>query len=176
MDEALRDDYRTCARLARHYENFPVVSRLVPPSFRPHLSAIYAFARGADDLADEPEPRLGTIAVEATPEGRCRALEAWRAGLSGAPPPGTEPVFRALAHTRHACAIADRWLHDLLDAFRWDAEGRTYETWEGLRSYADRSAAPIGRLVLAVATACGTHRPPPGGDGADRAGRTASEP
>lgn len=151
MDDALRDDYRFCARLARHYENFPVVSRLLPARWRPHLAAIYAFARGADDLADEPQPHLGAEPIVATPEARCDALTRWGAGLSGSPAPGTEPIFRALEHTRATCAIADRWFEQLLEAFRWDAEGRTYGTWDELRGYADRSAAPIGRLVLRVA-------------------------
>lgn len=151
MDDALRDDYRFCARLARQYENFPVVSRLLPGRLRPHLAAVYAFARGADNIADEPKPRLGGECMAATPAGRVDALARWSAGLAGPPLPGTEPIFRALAHTRAECHLADRWFHDLLEAFRWDAEGRTYATWDDLRGYADRSAAPIGRLVLGVA-------------------------
>jgi len=155
MDDALREDYRFCARLARHYENFPVVSRLLPARCRPHLAAVYAFARGADDIADEPEPHVGGEPIESTAQARVLALARWRAGLAGSPPPGTEPIFRALAHTRAERRIADRWLHDLLEAFRWDAEGRTYATWDELRGYADRSAAPIGRLVLGVAGVTG---------------------
>ena len=47
--------YARCQRMAReHYENFPVASYLLPSSMRPHIAAIYAFARTADDFADEP--------------------------------------------------------------------------------------------------------------------------
>jgi phytoene/squalene synthetase len=50
----LADAYAACARLAAaHYENFPVASRLVPSRMRPHIAAVYAFARTADDFADE---------------------------------------------------------------------------------------------------------------------------
>ena len=52
---ALASSYATCDRIARaHYENFPVASRLMPGHLRPHVAAVYAFARTADDIADEP--------------------------------------------------------------------------------------------------------------------------
>jgi len=150
-DPARRADYGHCLRLARHAENFPVASRLLPAPFRPHLAAIYAFARGADDLADEPAPRLGARPVEPSPAARLAALDEWERGLDGPAPPGCEPVFRALAATRAACDLPLAPLRDLLTAFRWDAERRDYATWAELRAYADRSAAPVGRLVLALA-------------------------
>jgi phytoene/squalene synthetase len=63
----LRASYAACEQLSRdHYENFPVASRLLPRRLRPHVAAVYAFARTADDIADEPgrEPaeRLALIA------------------------------------------------------------------------------------------------------------------
>ena len=52
--EPLARAYEACEALARsHYENFPVASRLLPPAMRPHVAAVYAFARVADDIADE---------------------------------------------------------------------------------------------------------------------------
>jgi phytoene synthase len=155
MDEHERADTAACLAAARHYENFPVASRLVPAAWRPHLAAIYAFARGADDLADEESPSLGGRAVPPTPAGRLAALDAWERGLDGDPPPGSEPLFRAVARTRRACGLEVRWFRDLVEAFRWDAAGREYADWTALRAYADRSAAPIGRLVLGVAGARG---------------------
>jgi phytoene synthase len=148
---ALAADYAHCLRLARHAENFPVASRLLPPPFRPHLAAVYAFARGADDLADEPAPRLGSRAVPPTPAARLAALDEWERALSGAPPPGAEPVFRALAATRAACALPLEPFLALLTAFRWDVERSGFPTWAELRRYADHSAVPVGRLVLALA-------------------------
>ena len=113
---------RYCERLAReHYENFPVASRLLPAAMRPHIAAIYAFARTADDYADEP----GIAAAE-----RLRLLDAWGARLSAAagsgresctgvhdsrPDPALDPVFLALGQT-----IRDRRLPS--DAFRGSAE------------------------------------------------------
>lgn len=151
MDDLERADAAACLRAARHYENFPVASRLVPAAWRPHLAAIYAFARGADDLADEPAPSLGGRPVAATAAGRLAALDAWEHGLDGELPIGSEPIFRALARARRAGGLSDRWLRDLVTAFRWDAAGREYADWKALRAYADHSAAPIGRLVLGVA-------------------------
>ena len=65
-----RQAYAACERLAQsHYENFPVASRLLPAQLRPHVAAIYAFARTADDFADEPG---------CTPSERLRLLDDWR--------------------------------------------------------------------------------------------------
>ena len=83
--------YAACLRMARqHYENFPVASRLLPRAARPHIAAIYAFARVADDLADEGDApaaaRISALEVwqwrlhEAV-EGRIAALEAQRQAL-----------------------------------------------------------------------------------------------
>lgn len=73
----LAEAYACCERLASaHYENFPVASRLLPSTMRPHIAAIYAFARRADDFADEP----GLTAAE-----RLRLLDAWAERLAGRP-------------------------------------------------------------------------------------------
>ena len=73
-----RDAYAFCERRAReHYENFPVASILLPKSMRPHVAAIYAFARTADDIADEP----GRAAGE-----RLRLLGSWAADRHAAVP------------------------------------------------------------------------------------------
>jgi len=147
----LAADYAHCARIARHAENFPVASRLLPARFRPHLAAIYAYARGADDIADEASPRMGDAAVAPDADARLAALAAWERGLSGDVPPGTEPVFRALAASRRVCSLPDDELRLLIEAFRDDVRHQGYATWEGLLAYARQSAAAIGRLVLAVA-------------------------
>jgi len=152
-DPALRAEYAACLREAHHYENFPVASRLLPRACRPHLAAVYAFARAADDIADEPAPSMAGVAVASTRAARLEALDRWEAGLDGEPPRGAESVFRALAATRRDCRLPDRFLRDLLTAFRWDVERDGFATWEELRNYADYSAAPIGRLVVAVAGA-----------------------
>lgn len=147
----LAADYAHCARIARHAENFPVASRLLPARFRPHLAAVYAYARGADDVADEASPRIGEAAVAADADSRLAALDAWERGLDGDVPPGTEPVFRALAASRRARSLPDGELRRLIEAFRYDVRHQGYATWEDLLAYARNSAAAIGRLVLSVA-------------------------
>jgi squalene synthase HpnC len=73
MVTGLAEAYATCARLARdHYENFPVASLLLPRDMRPHVAAIYAFARAADDFADEGDR---------PPDVRLALLDAWRERL-----------------------------------------------------------------------------------------------
>src|SRR4029077_13777478 len=88
LPEPLARAYAACEALARsHYENFPVASRLLPAPLRPHIAAIYAFARIADDFADEP-------GMEA--DQRLRLLADWRAQLHS---PATEGVFLAVQDT-----------------------------------------------------------------------------
>ena len=138
-----------CESLARaHYENFPVASRLLPAAMRPHVAAIYAFARLADDMADE-----GSAGV---PE-RLAALDAWERRLlaveAGEPDPGGEhaPVFSALRMTIDRCGIPVSLLTDLLSAFKQDVTVGRYPTWASLLDYCRRSANPVGRLVLRIA-------------------------
>ncbi len=142
--------YAVCLRLARqHYENFPVASRLLPRSMRPHVAAVYAFARIADDFADE-----GDRPVDA----RIRLLEDWRtrlghaaAGRVDADGSDAEAVFTALGETIRTCRLDVGLLEDLLSAFRQDVLVTRYETWPDLLDYCRRSANPVGRLVLAIA-------------------------
>jgi hydroxysqualene synthase len=131
------DAYAACLRIAQaHYENFPVASRLVPAALRPHVAAVYAFARGADDIADEP----GHTADE-----RLRLLDEWSAHLRQ--PPRT-PVFVALADTRARFNLPFELFDDLLSAFKQDVRKTRYATWDEVFDYCRRSANPIGRLVL----------------------------
>lgn len=137
--------YAQCARIAHgHYENFPVASWLLPASMRPHIAAIYAFARTADDFADEP----GRAADE-----RLQLLDRWRRLLhaSARGEAVEEPIFRALAHTIASCELPVALLDDLLSAFLQDVVVNRYETWGGVMDYCRRSANPVGRLVLRVA-------------------------
>jgi squalene synthase HpnC len=148
-DSGLARAYARCEAIARaHYENFPVASRLLPAPMRPHIAAIYAFARAADDFADEP-------AREATE--RLRLLDGWRAKLlasvAGSPTidPESDPVFAALAETIRQHRLPVQLFEDLLSAFRQDVTIGRYETWHDVLDYCRRSANPVGRLVLRVA-------------------------
>ena len=141
--------YEACLRLARqHYENFPVASRLLPKASRPHIAAIYAFARIADDFADEGHRE---------PAARLALLDDWQARLhaavSGAPvQDGSDAarIFVALGNTIRIFNLDVGLFDDLLSAFRQDVLVTRYETWDDLLDYCRRSANPIGRLVLRV--------------------------
>lgn len=131
-----------------HYENFPVASWLCPPRLRPPIAAIYAFARTADDIADEGD---------AHPAARLDALQAYRADLSaaarGAAPSARWPeVFGPLAGSMRDFALPENLLADLLSAFRQDiAKTRDragYADRAELLDYCRRSANPVGRLLL----------------------------
>jgi phytoene synthase len=129
-----------CESLARaHYENFPVASRLVPADLRPHVCAIYAFARTADDFADEPEYDGRRVQLIDEWENRLDLALAGKA---------VHPVFVALVETVRRFDLPDRWLRDLLDAFRQDCTVTRYRDWDQLLDYCRRSANPVGRMVL----------------------------
>ena len=139
--------YAHCGRLARsHYENFTIGSWLLPRRLRHDLAAVYAFARGADDLADEG-PRSS--------RERLARLQEWEERLLACardPAEADDPVFLALGHTiaHHDLPLAP--LRDLLRAFRRDAAGETrvFATYADLLDYCRCSANPVGRLVLAL--------------------------
>jgi squalene synthase HpnC len=141
--------YAYCERLARsHYENFPVASRLLPAAMRPHVAAVYAFARLADDMADEGDrPDADRIAD----------LDGWDACLNAASlgavrrgEPHAE-VFLALRQTIEEFRLPVQLLHDLISAFKQDVVVKRYESWADVMDYCRRSANPIGRLVLRIA-------------------------
>jgi phytoene synthase len=134
----LRAAYDACQQLAHtHYENFPVASRLLPARLRPHVAAIYAFARTADDYADEPGR---------SHDERLRLLADWRAQLH-APARGSQP-FLALHDTIERFELPMQLFDDLLDAFTQDVTKTRYASWPEVFDYCRRSANPVGRLVL----------------------------
>jgi hydroxysqualene synthase len=137
---SLREAQRFCAQLARaHYENFPVAPLLLPARVRPAVQAIYAFARIADDFADEPAH-----------EGRrLQRLEEWGRMLERCiHGEAFHPVLIALREAMRRHHLPPQPLRDLLQAFRQDLEVRRYPDREALLGYCRLSANPIGRLIL----------------------------
>ncbi len=144
--------YTACEALARsHDENFPVASRLLPASMRPHIAAVYAFARIADDIADEGD--------EAADVRQAR-LRDWQSRLHlAAAGPGGEAggadrdrlVFAALGHTIRSLGLPLSLFDDLLSAFGQDITTTRYASWTDVFDYCRRSANPVGRLVLRIA-------------------------
>jgi squalene synthase HpnC len=138
----VRRSYRWCRQLAvRHYENFPVASRLLPARLRDPVAALYAFARSADDIADEGDRPAPQRLRELDAMGE--ALESIGAG--GAP---DQRFYPALADTLRRFDLPLPLLHDLLDAFRQDVEKNRYADFGELMDYCRRSANPVGRLLL----------------------------
>ena len=124
-----RIDARACG------ENFPVASLVAPRAARPHLRAVYGFARLVDDIGDE------------APGDRERLLDELERELDG--PPRTA-IMRRLHATIAACALPREPFARLLEANRIDQRKSRYETWDELREYCTYSAEPVGRLVLAI--------------------------
>ena len=131
-----------------HYENFPVASLLCPPALRPPIAAIYAFARTADDIADEGD---------ATDLERLADLTAYRMELhiiatGAAPGPRWAQVFVPLAAMLYRHQLPVALLDDLLSAFVQDvqktAAAASYADRTELLDYCRRSANPVGRLLL----------------------------
>ena len=136
----LQQAFDHCSRITReHYENFPVGSFLIPARVRPHVCAIYAFARTADDFADEP----GMDTDE-----RLARLEDWRGRLHRCLEEPEGHIFTALAETIRHHRVPVDLLDDLLTAFRQDVTVQRHETFEDLLAYCRYSAVPVGRLVL----------------------------
>ncbi|MEO1766004.1 squalene synthase HpnC [Thiobacter aerophilum] len=126
-----------------HYENFPVASLILPRRLREPVRHIYAFARQADDIADEGH---------ATPAQRLAQLAALRQDLdriAAGETPGS-PVMQTLARTIRAHALPIEPFHDLLDAFAQDVVKSRYAHFGEVMAYCRRSANPIGRLLLAL--------------------------
>jgi squalene synthase HpnC len=129
-----------CRRLAlSHYENFSVVSWLLPRKLRRHFCNVYAYCRWADDLADE---------VSSADE-RLALLAWWRQSLHDCfVGRAQHPVFIALHETIEEFSIPETPFLSLLDAFEQDQRQVLYETHDELLGYCQRSANPVGHLVL----------------------------
>lgn len=139
----IKDAYAYCERITRlHYENFPVASFLLPKEKRRYIYSIYAFARGADDFADE-----GNIPADE----RIAHLAEWQQLLDQSyAGTASHPVFVALGRTVCDLDIPKTYFTALLTAFRQDVIKRRYETFDDLIEYCSNSANSVGRLVLHV--------------------------
>ncbi len=120
-------------------ENFPVASLLFPREYRPHLRAVYGFARLVDILGDEIEgDRLAALDELERELDTCYAGEpSW-------------PLMRALQPTIRACELAREPFWRLIECNRRDQRICEYETWAEVKEYCTYSADPVGRLVLGV--------------------------
>jgi len=141
MTPSLDDARAECARIARRNENFGVGLRLLPGRARPHVTAFYAFARVADDFADETPGDAEAMAL----------IDDWEreldAAYAGEP---RHPVLVALAASANEFEIPRELPATFLAACRQDRTKSTYATFEELMGYCRLSADPAGRIVLRV--------------------------
>jgi squalene synthase HpnC len=136
----LKDARAWCRQLVHEqYENFSVLSSLVPHELRDDFAAVYAFCRWADDLGDEA----------GSPQRSLELLSWWRDELDccyrGEP---RHPVFTALAETIDRHDLPRKPFEDLIGAFEQDQTVTRYDSWDQLLGYCRGSADPVGRLVL----------------------------
>jgi squalene synthase HpnC len=129
-----------CRHLATsHYENFPVVSWLLPRRLHQHFYNVYAYCRWADDLGDEVGEAARSLEL----------LDWWRQELTACyTGRARHPVFVALGPTIREFEIPVEPFADLISAFEQDQTVHDYETFGQLVDYCRRSANPVGRLVL----------------------------
>lgn len=134
--------YRYCEALVRaRHHNYPVASMFARSHLRKHIFALFAFARVADDFADE----------QAYEGRRARELDRWEEQLHAAYRGHADhPVFVALADTVDKFALPITEFTELLSGFRTDLERRRYATFDELRSYTRQAAEPVGRLLLYI--------------------------
>lgn len=136
----MNEDLRSLA--ASHYENFPVGSRFIPKEYREAIHLVYAFARVADDIADEGTKR---------PEERIANLEEWQSLLHAAIlGKADDQFFTSLAEVIQQYQLSLQLFDDLIVAFRRDANNPIYASYDDVLNYCTFSANPIGRLVLQV--------------------------
>lgn len=140
--QQVHDAYAYCQQQVRsHYENFPVASLILPKHLRQPISAIYAFARNADDFADEGDWDAET---------RLTKLQEYTAQLEAIACGDVvdQPVFIALAHSINSFQLPLQLFHDLLNAFTQDVTKKRYANLQEVWDYCHFSANPVGRLLL----------------------------
>ena len=142
----LNTAYEKCQKLAdEHYENFPV-AKMVPKAIRKHVAAVYAFARTADDIADEEHESI----AEDDPI-RIENLRKFEEQLD-LPAENLDSqwswIFIAVADTIEKFSIPKQLFKDLISAFAQDVVKKRYADFPELLDYCRRSANPVGRLVL----------------------------
>uniref|UniRef100_UPI0026105E14 squalene synthase HpnC n=1 Tax=uncultured Gimesia sp. TaxID=1678688 RepID=UPI0026105E14 len=150
-----------CRRIALgHYENFPVVSWVLPRDLRPHFFNVYAFCRWADDLGDEVPGADSSLALLAW--WRSQLADCYQALSSSHDDqrplaPRLHPVFVALTPTIVEFDLPQEAFDDLIQAFEQDQRLTEYQSFDQLLEYCQKSANPVGRLVLHLCRSVSPH-------------------
>ncbi len=146
-DLSLSSSYRHCRSIARSAaRNFYYGFLLLPAAKRDSLCALYAFMRGADDIADSP----GELAPKRA--GLASLRSSLIAALAGDPSPlaGDPLVWPALCHTVASCSIPSRYLSDLISGTEMDLSISRYSTFPQLRDYCYHVAGAVGLACIHV--------------------------
>ncbi|MDQ1603003.1 MAG: 15-cis-phytoene synthase [Actinomycetota bacterium] len=142
-DPVLRTAYEEARLLnALHGRTYYLATMLLPPAKRPYVHALYAFARYADELVDDPAGPDGP--------GLDRFADRFLADLADGPTPGTHPVVRAAIHTARTWDIPTEHFAAFLTTMRMDLHVTEYATYADLESYMHGSAAVIGLQMLPI--------------------------
>lgn len=137
---SLESSYQYCLELAKnHYENFPVASLLIPKSKRKFIAAVYAFARVADDIADE-----GNLKSET----RIARLVKYKDLFDNRICTKEFPNLPAIYDTVEKNSLTDKNFLDLISAFIQDNQKNKYKDFEEVLGYCEKSANPVGRILL----------------------------
>lgn len=140
MNIDLEKSYDVCRQLTlSHYENFPVASWLIPRIKRKHIFAVYAFARIADDIADEGDE---------SKDQKKEHLKIYRDDFLNNSNFNNYPHFPALWATINKFDIPTVLFTDLIEAFIQDNEKSIYDNFDELLNYCSKSANPVGRIIL----------------------------
>ena len=133
--------YDHCLEIVQgHYENFPVASILLPKRLRQPIAVIYAFARSADDFADEGE---------ISEKERLQKLNDYESQLDNIESVSEDNlIFTALRDVINQHQLPVQLFKDLLSAFKQDVTKHRYENFQQVLDYCARSANPVGRLLL----------------------------
>ncbi len=145
----LEESYAICKTITLgHYENFPVASLFIPAKLRNDIYAVYAFARTADDSADETVNKDEAL----------HELQKIRKKLEVPDEAGEKPsIYHALKHTIEKHDLPLKYFTDLVDAFTYDVNHEIFRNETEMLDYCSRSAAPVGRIILWL---YGLHKPP----------------
>ena len=141
----LADSYERCRRLAKaHGTTYYWATALLPRRRRPHVWALYAFARHADDIVDERVDQPEWVRARALDDLRDRLFDGLDRGRSD------DPVLAAVVHTALTLRLPREQFERFLRSMRMDLTTSSYRTWPELLDYMDGSAAVIGEMMLPI--------------------------
>jgi len=143
-----RNNHTPICMSVDHYENFPVASILLPADIRQDVVRLYRFARAADDIADEGDLTACQRRHQLTQFRQALVQIAENPSLPTTGDATLDTIFLPLSKTIHHHQLPLSLLTDLISAFEQDTQVKRYHTEQQLLAYCQRSANPVGRLML----------------------------